>query len=155
MTRSASTLLCAAVMALGTIGCSSASQPSVAAMPSPQFPPTGGAARPFSPFVKANGFIYLAGQLGTDSTGRLAIGGIKEETRQTMTNIKNILERNGSSMSKVVRCLVLLADIADRQAMSDVYVTFFPADKRPVRTAAGVSGLALNGRVEIECIATE
>jgi enamine deaminase RidA (YjgF/YER057c/UK114 family) len=50
---------------------------------------------------------------------------------------------------------VLLADIADRPAMSDVYVTFFAADKRPVRTAAGVSGLALNGRVEIECVATE
>lgn len=154
MTRSASTLFCAAVIALGSMGCSAA-QPTVAATPSPQFPPTTGAGRAFSPFVRANGFIFLAGQLGTDSTGRMAAGGIKEETRQTMTNIKNILERNGSSMDKVVKCLVLLTDIADRQAMSEVYVTFFAADKRPARTAAGVSALALNGKVEIECVATE
>ena len=152
MTRSALTLLFATTIGLASMGCS-ASRPVVATTPT--FPPTTGTARAFSPFVRANGFIYLAGQLGTDSTGRLAPGGIREETRQTMTNIKDILERNGSSMDKVVRCLVLLADIADRPAMSDVYVTFFAPDKRPVRTAAGVSGLALNGRVEIECIATE
>lgn len=154
MNRSASTLLCASVLALGTIGCSAA-QPTVAATPAPQFPPSTNAARAFSPFVRANGFIFLAGQLGTDSTGKLAAGGIKEETRQTMMNIKSILERNGSSMDKVVRCLVLLADINDRAAMSEVYVTFFSPAARPVRTAAGANGLALNGKVEIECIATE
>jgi enamine deaminase RidA (YjgF/YER057c/UK114 family) len=97
--------------------------------------------------VRSNGLLFLAGQLGTDSTGKLVPGGIKEETRQTMVNIKTLLERNGSSMDRVVRCLVLLADISERQAMSEVYVTFFAGDKRPVRTAAGVSGLALNGRV--------
>ena len=124
--------------------------------PAPQYPPsTGAIARPFSPFVRANGFLFLAGQLGTDSTGRLAAGGIAAEARQTMLNIKTLLERNGSSMDKVVKCTVLLADIADRQAMSDVYVTFFAPDKRPARTAAGVSGLALNARVEIECQAVE
>ena len=105
--------------------------------------------------MRANGFIFLAGQLGTDSTGRLAPGGITAETRQTMLNIKSLLERNGSSMDKVVKCLVLLADINDRPAMSDVYVSFFAPDKRPTRTAAGVSGLALNGKVEIECQAVE
>ena len=127
-----------------------------ATTPSPQFPPsTGTAARAFSSVVRANGFIFLAGQLGTDSTGRLAVGGIAAETRQTMLNIKTLLERNGSSMDKVVKCIVLLADIADRQAMSDVYVTFFAPDKRPARTAAGVSGLALNAKVEIECQAVE
>ena len=124
--------------------------------PPVQYPPsTGTTARVFSPFVRANGFIFLSGQLGTDSTGKLAPGGIGPETKQTMTNIKNLLERNGSSMEKVVKCFVLLADIADRQAMSDVYVTFFAPDKRPARTAGGVSGLALNARVEIECQAVE
>jgi reactive intermediate/imine deaminase len=105
--------------------------------------------------VRANGFIFLAGQLGTDSTGKLAAGGIAAETRQTMQNIKSLLERNGSSMDKVVKCMVLLADVNERPAMSDVYVSFFAADKRPARTAAGVSGLALNARVEIECMAVE
>jgi 2-iminobutanoate/2-iminopropanoate deaminase len=122
----------------------------------PQYPPVPeGSNRPFSPLVKANGLIFLAGQLGTDSTGRLVAGGIREETRQTMTNIRSLLERNGSSMDQVLKCTVFLADIAERPAMSEVYVTFFPADKRPARTAAGANGLALNARVEIECVAAE
>ena len=122
----------------------------------PEYPPVpAGANRPFSPLVKGSGLIFLAGQLGTDSTGRLVAGGIREETRQTMVNIKNLLERNGSSMDRVLKCTVFLADMADRQAMSEVYVTFFPADKRPARTAAGANGLALNARVEIECVAAE
>ena len=122
----------------------------------PQYPPVpAGSNRAFSPLVKANGLIFLAGQLGTDSTGRLVAGGIREETRQTMANVKSLLERNGSSMDRVLKCTVFLADMAERQAMSDVYVTFFPADKRPARTAAGANGLALNARVEIECVAAE
>ncbi|MEO5815257.1 MAG: RidA family protein [Gemmatimonadaceae bacterium] len=152
MLRFARTLVCTVALGLIAAGCSS----TPAAHTAPQFAPVpANSNRAFSPFVRANGFLYLAGQLGTDSTGKLAPGGIKEETRQTMMNIKSLLERNGSSMDRVVRCLVLLADINDRPAMSDVYVTFFAPDKRPVRTAAGVGGLALNGRVEIECIATE
>jgi 2-iminobutanoate/2-iminopropanoate deaminase len=122
----------------------------------PEYPSVpAGSNRPFSPLVKSNGLIFLAGQLGTDSTGRLVAGGIREETRQTMANIRSLLERNGSSMDRVLKCTVFLADMADRQAMSDVYVTFFPADKRPARTAAGANGLALNARVEIECVAAE
>lgn len=152
MHRFSRTLVCIPALGLAAAGCASAP----ATHAPPQFAPApANSTRAFSPFVRANGFLFLAGQLGTDSTGKLAPGGIKEETRQTMMNIKSLLERNGSSMDRVVRCLVLLADIADRPAMSDVYVTFFAADKRPVRTAAGVSGLALNGRVEIECVATE
>ena len=151
MPRSIHELTTCALVLLVT-ACASA-KPATA--PSPQFPPPAGAARAFSPVVRANGFIFLAGQLGTDSTGRLAPGGIAAETRQTMLNIKSLLERNGSSMDKVVKCLVLLADINDRPAMSDVYVSFFAPDKRPTRTAAGVSGLALNGKVEIECQAVE
>jgi reactive intermediate/imine deaminase len=132
--------------------CSTAPAPQLA----PQYPAVpAGSNRAFSPLVKANGLIFLAGQLGTDSTGRLAAGGIREETRQTMANIKSLLERNGSSMDRVLKCTVFLADMAERQAMSDVYVTFFPADKRPARTAAGANGLALNARVEIECVAAE
>ena len=148
----ARTLVCISALGLVATGCAS----TPAAHAAPQFAPApANSNRAFSPFVRANGFLFLAGQLGTDSTGKLAPGGIKEETRQTMLNIKSLLERNGSGMDRVVRCLVLLADVNDRQAMSEVYMTFFPADKRPVRTAAGVSGLALNGKVEIECIATE
>ncbi len=108
---------------------------------------------PFSPAVRVGNILYLAGQLGTDSTGKLAPGGIEGETRQALTNIKKLLEANGSSMDRVVKCLVMLADIGEWAKMNTVYVTFFPTH-RPARSAFGATGLALGGRLEIECIAT-
>jgi 2-iminobutanoate/2-iminopropanoate deaminase len=97
--------------------------------------------------------LYLSGQIGTDSAGRLVKGGIGPETRQTMENIRAVLERHGSSFGRVVKCLVMLADIKEWAAMNKVYTTFFPAHL-PARSALGASGLALNARVEIECMAT-
>jgi 2-iminobutanoate/2-iminopropanoate deaminase len=115
--------------------------------------PAGAAATlPFSPAVRVGNMLYLAGQLGTDSTNKLAAGGIEAETRQALTNIKRLLEANGSDMDHVVKCLVMLADIAEWGKMNGVYVTFFPAH-RPARSAFGATGLALGGRVEIECMA--
>jgi reactive intermediate/imine deaminase len=108
---------------------------------------------PFSEAVRVGTMLYLSGQLGTDpATGRLVEGGIGPETRQTLENIKRTVERYGSSMDRVVKCLVMLADIAEWGAMNQVYVTFFPAHK-PARSAMGASGLALGARVEIECVA--
>ena len=116
--------------------------------------PEGAAATlPFSPAVKVGHILYLSGQLGVDSTGKLVSGGIEAETRQTLTNIKRLLEANGSSMDRVVKCLVMLADIGEWARMNTVYVTFFPTHK-PARSAFGATGLALGARAEIECIAT-
>ena len=116
--------------------------------------PVGAAATlPFSPAVRVGHILYLSGQLGTDSTGRLVAGGIEAETKQTLTNIKALLEANGSSMDRVVKCLVMLADIGEWGRMNSVYVTFFPTHK-PARSAFGATGLALGARAEIECIAT-
>ena len=111
--------------------------------------------RPFSPAVRANGFVFLAGQLGTDSTGRVVPGGIQPETRRAMENIRNVLARAGSSLDRVVKCTVFLADMREWGAMNEVYVTFFEPGRFPARTAAGASGLALAARVEIECLAAE
>ena len=114
----------------------------------PVFVPIAGTpALPFS-----GDMLYLSGQLGTDSTGALVAGGIEPETRQTMENIRTVLEANGSSMDRVVKCLVMLADMAEWGAMNRVYVTVFP-DHLPARSAMGASGLALGARVEIECMA--
>jgi reactive intermediate/imine deaminase len=116
--------------------------------------PAGAAATlPFSPAVRVGHVLYLSGQLGTDSTNKLVAGGIEGETRQALTNIKKVLEANGSDMDHVVKCLVMLADIGEWARMNSVYVTFFPVHK-PARSAFGATGLALGGRLEIECIAT-
>lgn len=116
---------------------------------------TGGPVRPFSPAVRTGGTLYLSGQIGTDSAGRVVRGGVQAETRQAMENIRSVLLRAGSSMERVVKCTVFMADMREWSAMNDVYVTFFDAARRPARSAMGASGLALDARVEIECIAAE
>ena len=107
---------------------------------------------PFSDAVRVGDLLFLSGKLGnTPGTMTLAPGGIQGETRQTMISIKNSVEAWGSSMDRVVKCTVFLADMAQWGAMNEVYKTFFT--NPPARSAVAVSGLALNARVEIECIA--
>lgn len=126
----------------------------VAANPGAEYYPVpGDTSLPFSEAVRAGNTLYLAGQLGSDAAGRLVEGGISAETRQTMENIKAVLERHGSSMDRVVKCTVFLADIAEWGEMNKVYRTYFP-EHPPARSALGASGLALGARTEIECIAT-
>ena len=110
----------------------------------------GGMGRPFSDAVRVGNLLFLSGKLGTTADG-LAPGGIAGETRQALENIRASLERHGSSMDRVVKCTVFLADMAEWRQMKEVYVTFF-ADNLPARSALGASGLALGARVEIECI---
>lgn len=116
----------------------------------PYGPPT----RPFSPAVRVGNLLFLSGQIGTtaDAAGGLVAGGIEAETRQTMENIKDVLTRVGSSMDRVVKCTVMMADMAEWGRMNTVYATYFPNHK-PARSALGANGLALGARVEIECIA--
>ncbi|MBV6522116.1 MAG: putative aminoacrylate peracid reductase RutC [Gemmatimonadaceae bacterium] len=116
--------------------------------------PYGRPTRPFSPAVRVGNMLYLAGQIGTsaDGKGGLVEGGIKPETRQTMLNIKDVLEKSGSSLDRVVKCTVFMADMREWDSMNEVYATFFPRNK-PARSAFGATGLALGARVEIECFA--
>ena len=110
---------------------------------------------PFSPAVRAGGFIFVSGQIGARmENGAMALvpGGIEAETRQTMDNIKDILVRNGSSLERVTKCTVMIADMSEWPRMNAVYATYFPGPK-PARSALGANGLALGARVEIECIA--
>jgi 2-iminobutanoate/2-iminopropanoate deaminase len=114
--------------------------------------PYGPPVNPFSPAVRAGNLLYLAGQIGTDSTGTVVKGGIDAEARQTMKNIAAVLDATGSSMERVVKCTVFMADMKEWPAMNVVYASFFPTHK-PARSALGANGLALGARVEIECIA--
>jgi reactive intermediate/imine deaminase len=121
-----------------------------------QVVPTPGAVPgiPFSPVVKGGGLIFVSGQIGNvPGTTQLADTGITGQTRQTLENIKALLQAAGSSLERAVKCTVFLANIADFGAMNAVYVTYFPKDP-PARSTVAGSGLALGARVEIECIAT-
>ena len=83
----------------------------------------------------------------------LVAGGLDAEARQTLENIRAILERAGSSMSRVVKCSVMMADMTEWPRLNEIYATYFPGPK-PARAAWGATGLALGARVEIDCIAT-
>jgi 2-iminobutanoate/2-iminopropanoate deaminase len=115
--------------------------------------PVPGMKMPFSEAVRVGDLLFLSGALGVDGTGTLVAGGIAAETRQTLTNIGAILERHGSSLDRVVKVTVMLADIADWGAANAVYLEHFPGHL-PARSAFGTSGLALGARVEIEVVAT-
>src|SRR5688572_14800945 len=94
---------------------------------------------PFSSAVRAGDFLFLSGQIGSevvDGAPRLVAGGIEPETRQTLENIKAILAQAGSSLDKVVKCSVMIADMAEWQKMNTVYATYFPGSK-PARSAWG------------------
>ena len=109
---------------------------------------------PFSDAVKVGHMLYLSGKIGNiPGTPQLAEGGIEGETRQALENIKASLKKYGSSIGEVVKCTVFLADIAEWAAMNEVYKEYFHVNP-PARSALGSSGLALNARVEIECMAT-
>lgn len=109
---------------------------------------------PFSEAVRVGNMLYLSGQLGNlPGTMDLAAGGIEGQTRQVMTNIQRILEANGSALDRIVKCTVMMADMAEWPKLNEIYVTYFPGPK-PARSAFGATGLALDARVEIECWAT-
>jgi 2-iminobutanoate/2-iminopropanoate deaminase len=112
----------------------------------------GGGPLPFSEAVRVGSTLYLSGAIGIDDSGVLVAGGIGAETRQALANIAAVLERHGSSLDRVVKVTVMLADMAEWAAMNQVYVQAFP-DRLPARSAFGASGLALGARLELECIA--
>lgn len=108
---------------------------------------------PFSSAIRVGDVLYLSGQIGVVSGSRQPVpGGTAAEVRQTLENIKQVVEHAGSSMDRVFKCTVFLADMADFAAMNEVYSTFFPKDP-PARSTVAVKGLAFGARTEIECIA--
>lgn len=108
---------------------------------------------PFSEAVRVDNTLYLSGQIGIQpGTLKLVPGGIREESRQAMTNIKTTLEAHGYSMANLVKCTVMLADISKWGEFNEVYKTFF-SDHFPARSALGVTGLAIGAQVEVDCIA--
>ena len=116
---------------------------------------------PYSQAIEANGFVYVSGQLPINpATGAFPEGGIQEQTRQSLTNAKAILEEAGTDLHHVVKTTVLLSDIADFAAMNEIYAEFFaPAEGEtaafPARSAFAVKDLPKGALVEIELIAAK
>ena len=107
---------------------------------------------PHSPGIRAGEFIFLSGMLSTDpETGERSPGTMAHETRQTLSNMRHLLESAGSSLERVVKINVLLYDMLEFENMNRVYREFFPKDP-PARTTCGVQ-LSAGMKIEIECIA--
>ncbi|MBR4826964.1 MAG: RidA family protein [Bacteroidales bacterium] len=111
---------------------------------------------PYSQAINSGaGLVFVSGQLPIDpATGAFPEGGVKEQTRQSLTNAKAILEAAGLGLNDVVKTTVFLADMADFAAMNEVYAQFFSA-LYPARSAVAVKTLPKGALVEIECIAAQ
>ena len=120
----------------------------VAISPKELGPPVG----PFSLAVRANGFLFLSGQVGLDpKTKRLVDGGVEAQTRQALLNLNAVLEATGKSVADVIRVGVYLTSMRDFFPMNAIYATFF-GEPYPARTTIAVAALPLGACVEIDMI---
>jgi reactive intermediate/imine deaminase len=109
---------------------------------------------PFPEGTAVGSLVFLSGQLGNvPGTLTLVPGGLRAEARQALENIATVLRTQGLELASLVRCTVMLADMAEWPAFNEVYAEFFAGHPLPARSAFGCSGLALGARVEIECTA--
>ena len=113
------------------------------------------AKRPYSPAIEVDNMLFVSGQIAIDQlTGKLIDGGIEDQTRQVLTNLKEIIEKSGYSMKDVVKCTVLLQDISFYTQMNQIYMEFFPGNP-PARMAFAVKDLPMGALVEIDAIAVK
>jgi 2-iminobutanoate/2-iminopropanoate deaminase len=108
---------------------------------------------PYSVAIESGGFVFCAGQTGIDpATGDLVSADLEAQTRQVLTNLKNVLEAAGTSLERVVKTTVFLRDMADFPKMNAIYAEYFSSNP-PARSTIAVAGLPKGGIVEIEAIA--
>lgn len=108
---------------------------------------------PYSAGMKLGNLVYTAGQIPVDAaTGKVVEGGIEAETRQSLTNLKHVLEAAGSGLEYVVKTTCFLADMGEFAAFNAVYAEFF-TDQPPARSTVAVKTLPLNVHVEVEAVA--
>jgi reactive intermediate/imine deaminase len=111
----------------------------------------GGQALPFSPAIRAGDFVYVSGQVAHDENGELVDGGIVKQTRQTVENLRRILEKAGCTLDDVIKCNVWLADARDFWSFNKVYASSFPGVP-PARSTVQ-SPLMIDAKIEIDCVA--
>jgi len=116
-------------------------------------PKAPGAIGPYSQAVKANGLLFLSGQIALDpASGQVVDGDVRAQTERVLENLKAVLEAGGSSLGKVLKTTVFLADMADFAAMNEVYGRYF-AQEPPARSTVQAAGLPRGVKVEIDVIA--
>lgn len=106
---------------------------------------------PYSQAINAGPFVYTSGQLGINASGEI-VGDVKQQTKQALENLKAVLEAGGSSMCRVIKTTVFLADMNDFAAVNEVYASYF-CEPYPARSAYQVARLPKDGLVEIEAVA--
>jgi 2-iminobutanoate/2-iminopropanoate deaminase len=108
---------------------------------------------PYSQAIRAGGFVFCSGQIPTDpATGEFVQGGIAEQTEQVLKNLAAVLEAAGSSLDRIVKTTVFLADMKEFSGMNEVYAKFFQGAP-PARATVAAAGLPRDARVEIEAVA--
>ena len=143
---------CALAFAAAVVPAAAGGNPSVEFLNSNKILKSG--ALPFSEAVRHGDTLYLSGQIGiVPGTLKLAEGGLAAEAKQALENIRTILEANGRTTADLMKCTVMLADIAEWPTFNEVYKSFLKAPY-PVRSAFATNGLAFGARVEVECIAS-
>ena len=110
---------------------------------------------PYSQAIEVNGFVFTSGQIPIDpATDKFVEGGIKEQTRQSLTNVQNVLKEAGIDLSHVVKTTVFLSDMDNFAEMNEIYAEFF-VQPFPARSAVAVKTLPKGALVEIECVAVK
>lgn len=107
---------------------------------------------PYSQAIVANGMVFTSGQIALDTNGNIVSDDVKEQTKQVLKNLSEVLKAAGSSLDKVVKATIYLSDMNDFQAVNEVYGSFFNEHK-PARSTVAVKTLPLNVKVEIDFIA--
>lgn len=108
---------------------------------------------PYSQAVKANGFVFLSGQIPLTVAGELVEGGVEVQAKQVMENLSAVLEAAGSGFGGVVKSTIFLASMADFAAVNEVYAEYFLGDHKPARATVEVARLPKDVKVEIEMVA--
>jgi 2-iminobutanoate/2-iminopropanoate deaminase len=103
---------------------------------------------PYTPIVRAGEWLVVSGQVGVDD-GKLVDGGVAEQLEQALANLRGLLEREGATLSDVVKTTVFLRHMSDYAVMNEVYIAAF-GDHRPARSAIGVADLPIGALVEVE-----
>ncbi len=108
---------------------------------------------PYVQAVKTGNLLFCSGQIPLEADGTLVAGDVKDQAKQVMENLKEVLVAAGTSFEKAVKCTIYLVDINDFASVNEVYGGYFTGEHKPARATVGVAALPKGAKVEIDCVA--